>query len=154
MATTFTNSTRGNDMTTTTMQSAPSRTPLVASLGFVASAVLTAIGTFGDETENHKIGEYLVTLGIAAAIAAIVFGLVVRTAAVGRPGVRSAVLGALAVVSLIVFWAGAPCVLASGAVATALLERDVAGRLGNGGKAGLALACLTAAAAVVLAIVG
>lgn len=141
-------------MTTTTAQTTPSRTSLIGALGLAASAVLAAIGTFGDGGGDHNARDYLIVLGIAAALTAIVFGLVVRTATSGRPGMRSAILGVLGVATCIVFWTGAPCVLAAGAVATALTERDVTGRLDNGGKAGLALATLATAAAAVLAVVG
>jgi hypothetical protein len=145
--------------TATTTQTAPSRTPLIAALGFATSAVLSAIGTFWDVTNNdnsnnHSASDYLFPLGVAAVLTAIVFGLVVRTAANGRPGLRSAILGALGVATLIVFWAGAPSVLAAGAIATALVERDETGSFGTGGKAGLALACVAVAGAVVLAITG
>lgn len=140
-------------------QSAPSRNPLLAVLGFAASAVLTAMGTFWDLTDNesgddHSIGEYLVVLGIAAVALAIVFGLVVRGAAAGNPGRRAAILGVVGFLSNAVFWAGLPSVIAAGAVACALAQQDRDGALSGTSKAGVALAVLTFAAALWLAIAG
>jgi cytochrome bd-type quinol oxidase subunit 2 len=156
----FTHQISEDDMTTTTAStSTPSRTPLIAVLGFATSAVLTAIGTYwdinnNDAGNNDGFAEYASVLGIAAVVTALVFGLVVRTAPNGYAGRRSAILGVLAALTIVVFWTGAPPVLAAGAIATALVERDVTGRLGNGSKTGLALACVATAAAVLLAIVG
>jgi hypothetical protein len=145
--------------TTRTDTQAPSRTPLIATLGFATSAVLTAIGTFwdisgNDSGNNDTFGEYVPVLGIAAVATALVFGLVVRGAERGNPGRRSVILGVLGVVTIMVFWSGLPSVLAAGAVATALVHRDVTGRFGKASATGLALAGLALAGAVVLAITG
>ena len=55
-----------------------SRTPILAVAGVAASAVLTAIGTFGDITGNDhhqgsQVGAYLASVGIAVVGAALVF---------------------------------------------------------------------------------
>jgi len=145
--------------TTPTTTVATSRTPVLAVLSLALSAVLTAIGTFWDLTGNDhgsgsQVGPYLVAVGIAAVACLIVFGLVVRRAERGHPGRRSAVLGVLSVVTIPVFWTGLPPVLAVGAVATALTDRDVTGRFGAASKAVLGLAGIALAAAVLFAIVG
>jgi hypothetical protein len=145
--------------TTTEMTTAPSRTPLLAAFGVAASAVLTAMGTFWDLTNNessneHDAGEYLVVLGIIAVAVAIVFGLVERNAGSGNPGRRAAILAVVSVLSIAVFWAGLPMVLVSGAVACALAEKDKLGSFGAGSKVGLALSVPVTAAAVWLAIAG
>lgn len=136
-----------------------SRVPLLATLGYAASAVAMAVGTFWDLTDNeddkgNQFGPYLVCLGLAAVALAVVFGFVVRGAEHGRPGRRSAILGVVGVLSIVVFWAGLPLVLAAGAIATALADRDVTGRFGAGSRAGLGLAAVTIALAVLLAITG
>lgn len=148
-------------MTTTTAHDSsttPSRTPLLAAFGIAASAVLTAMGTFWDVTDNSDrdlgIAEYLITLGIVVVAAALVFGLVVRGAESGNPGRRAAVLGGAGVLSVAAFWSGVPMVLVAAAVACALLERDRQGSFGTGSKAGLTLSALVTAAAVTLAVVG
>jgi hypothetical protein len=143
-----------NDLTT-----APSRTPLLAALGIAASAVLTAVGTFWDITgnepsDNHSASDYWPVLAIIAVTAAIVFGLVVRGAERGNPGRRSAVLGVVGVLSVAVFWAGLPMVLAAGSFACALADKDRRGSFGGGSKAGLALSALVTAGAVSAAIAG
>lgn len=142
-----------------TTTEAPSRSPLLAALGYGASAVLTAVGTFWDLTDNesgteHSAGEYLVVLGMAAVMLAIVFGLVVRTADRGNPGRRSAVLGVVGFLSNAVFWAGFPAVIAAGSVACALIQKDRDDRYSTSSQAGLAVSALAVAAAVWLAIAG
>jgi hypothetical protein len=97
---------------------------------------------------------YLVTAAILVVLTALVFVLVVRTAPGQRAGKRSAILGVVAALSILVFWSGAPTVFATAAIAAALTERDDTGRFGKGSKAGLALAAVTVVAAVVAAIIG
>ncbi|HUR13988.1 MAG TPA: hypothetical protein VM097_05805 [Mycobacteriales bacterium] len=148
-------STTTNELTTT----APSRTPLLATLGFAASAVLTAMGTFWDPTGNesgdhHSFSDYWPVLLIAAVATAIAFGLVVRTAESGNPGRRAAILGVVAALSFVVFWAGLPAVLASAAVACALVQKDRDGSFNTASLVGVTGAVLAVAAAVVLAVVG
>ena len=136
-----------------------SRTPLLATIGIGTSAVLTAIGTFlgpndtGDATRDDP-STWLICVGIAVVTALVVFGLVVRTAPSGNAPRRALVLGVVAVLSVAVFWAGLPAVVAAGAVACALLDRDRLGSFDAMSKAGLVLAGLATAAAAVLAFVG
>jgi hypothetical protein len=151
----------GVDMTTTlATRTVPSRTSLIAVLGLVTAAVFSAVGVFWDATGNddksdsYHDGEYLDTVASEAAVLALVFGLVVRTAAGGRPGRRSVVLGVLGVAGLLVFWSGAPCILATGAVATALIERDQHGRWTKAATAAVAMAGVAGLAAAVLAFLG
>lgn len=140
---------------------AGSRATLLAVVGAVLSALLTAIGTFWDITGNdestgssHDVRDYLVTLAAITVATIIVYALVVRRAAVGRPGRRSVILGVVAILSLAAFWAGLPIVLAGAAAAAAFAERDKLGGFGGGSKTGLTLAGLTTIAAVALAISG
>ena len=147
-------------MTSTTheMTSAPSRTPLLAALGIAAASVLTAVGTFWDVNNNDSGGSdtsgWFVCLGIIAVAAAIVYGLVVRTADSGKPGRRALVLSIVGVLSTAVFWAGLPMVLVSASVACAMTEKDRLGSYGTGSKVAFALSTLTTVGAVLLAIFG
>jgi hypothetical protein len=147
-------------MTATTVDTtAPSRTPLVAAFGIASSALLTAMGTFWDLTDNesgsnHDAGEYLIVLGMIAVAAAVVYGLVVRTAAAGNPGRRALITSIVGFLSIAVFWAGLPMVLVSGAVACALIEKDKLGSMGAASKVALALSTVTTGLAIMLAIVG
>ena len=142
-----------NDLTTT-----PSRTPLLAALGIAAAGVLTAVGTFWDvnnnDSGNSDASGWFISLGIIAVAAAIVYGLVVRTAESGNPGRRSVILGVVALLSNAVFWAGLPMVLASAAAACAFIDKDKRGSFGPASKAGLVLAMVTAVPAVTFAIWG
>ena len=149
-------------MTSTTTElttTAPSRSPLLAALGIGAAAICTAVGTFWDLTGNEKshedeLGPYLVCVGIFLVVAALAYGLGVRGAAERNASRRSAILGVLAAATFVVFWTGAPLVLASASVACALVDRDRLGSFGTGSKIGLTGSVLAAIAAVVLAIVG
>jgi hypothetical protein len=143
------------DLTTTT----PSRTPLLAALGYAASAVLTAMGTFWDLTNNeasndHDAGEYFIVLGIAAVGLALVFGTVVRTASSGNPGRRALVLSIVGFVSGAVFWTGLPTVFVAGVLACALIQKDQDRSFSGASKAALALSTLTVAFAIAMAIAG
>jgi uncharacterized membrane protein len=149
----------------TTTYSASSRTavsmwPPFAAVGVGLAALATAIGTFFDVTGNdpgnndNSAIEYLITLGIIVVAAALVFGLVVRTASVRSAGARSLVLGILGVLSIVVFWAGLPCVLAAGAASCGLAARSANGQISGVGKAGIALAAVTGVAAMLLAFTG
>jgi hypothetical protein len=151
---------------TTTYNDSQTRTPapawpLFATLGIGLAAISTALGTFFDITGNdsssgngNAMGEYLVTLGIIVVITAIVFGLVVRTASARNAGTRSLVLGILAVPSLVLFWAGLPCVLAAGAAACALASRTDAGQFTTRGKVAMVLAGVVSIGAMVMGVVG
>lgn len=147
------------DFSTRTTTDLPSRTPLLAALGFGASAVLTAIGTFwavndSSDASRDEISTWLVCVAIAGVTALIAFGLVVRTAPGGNAGRRSAITGVVAFLSLAVFWAGIPTVLAAAAVACALTDRDTRGSFGTAAKIGLGLSAVTTVAAVLAAIFG
>jgi hypothetical protein len=152
-------------MTTTTQRrngtaELTSRTPLVAVIGVALAALLTALGTFWDitgndsEPEKHPLGQYLVVLAIIGVVAVVCYGLVVRRAMAGNPGRRSAILGAVALISVAAFWSGAPVVLASAAVATALIDGEKLGSVSTPAKIGVGLAGLTTLAAIGLAIAG
>jgi hypothetical protein len=149
-------------MTSTTAGSMPattSRLPLIATIAVAASAVITAVGTFWDVTDNESgeggsVGEYLAVVGIIVVASAIVFGLVARTADRGNPGRRALVLGVLAAASIVVFWAGLPTVLAAGAVACALTQRDQSHAFSGPSVSAIALAGLATVAAVVFAVIG
>ena len=133
--------------------------PLYAALGAGVSVVLTAVGTFWNITGNESpdydfVSEYLPVAGIIVVATALVFGLVVRGAEGRGAGIRALVLAILSFLSLAVFWAGLPAVLAFGAVACALAARGGSGGLAVPAKVGLAISAVTLALAVTLAIVG
>jgi hypothetical protein len=143
--------------TPSTPTDTPSRTPLLAALAFGVAVVLNAVGTFADlggsSEGDQGWREFLVVVAISAVATAVVFGLVVRTAAGGDPQRRSVVLGVLAALSFVVFWAGITAPLAVGAIGCALVARDL-GRLGGAAKAGIALGALALVAVTVLAVIG
>ena len=144
--------------TYTEKSSGTSTWPMFAVIGAGMAAVLTAVGTFLDLTDNEdgggSVGEYLVVIGIIAVATAIVFGLVVRTASGDGAGTRALVLALVGLLSSAVFWAGLPSVLAAGAVACALVARDQLGQMPRRATAAVAIAVLTAGLAIVAAIAG
>jgi hypothetical protein len=106
---------------------APSnRFNLAAALGVVIAAALAAWGTFGED--DYSVWDYVAVVAIILVAAAIVFGVVVRR----WPGSTTAlVLGVLAVLSVGVFWAGLPPVLAAAAIALGLGLRESGDSKGN-----------------------
>lgn len=147
---------------TTTHTTTPATTdaklwPMLAAAGVGLATVLVAIGTFWDLTGNDAsessgqgMPEFLVTVGILLVGAAIVFGLVARTASASNGGRRGLILAVLGLLSLVVFWTGLPCVFAAGAASCAL----VASPRGAAAKVALGIAGVTTALAVAAAIIG
>lgn len=130
--------------------------PLYAALSTGASVVLTAIGTLWSPLADYEatrtsadIVSWLVVVAITVVAAALVFGLVVRTAPPGGGRVRTLVLAVLAVLSLAVFWTGLPMILAGGAVCCAL-----ASPRSTGSRIALVLAALVTLVAVWAALAG
>jgi hypothetical protein len=101
--------------------------------------------------------ELVLTLGFVAAGLAVVFGVVV-TRGLHRPAEaearRSLVLAVTGVLSVVVFWTGLPIILAIGALVLANDARARLGRIPATASIAIALATLTAVAAVQLALVG
>jgi hypothetical protein len=90
-----------------------------AAIAFLISAALAAWGTFGGD-EDHATREYLVVLLIIVVAIAIVFGLVIPRAEAGEHAARTAlILSVLGVLTIAVFWAGLPPVLAIGGIVLA-----------------------------------
>lgn len=129
--------------------------PALAVAGAALATILTAVGTFWDVTGNDTadtqgIAEFLPVVGIILVATAIVFGLVVRTASPATGTKRGLVLSVLAVLTLPVFWAGLPPVLAAGAVACAV----IASPRGTAARVALVLAALVTVLSVVAAVAG
>jgi hypothetical protein len=85
---------------------------LTAALAIAVAAILGAWGTFGGD--GNSTGDYIFVLVIIGVLAAIVYGFVVPRAARGiwpmaRTGLILSILGLLTV---IVFWSGAPPIFA------------------------------------------
>jgi hypothetical protein len=133
---------------------ATSRRPLAAVLGAGAALVLTAVGTFKDASGSQGWREYGITAAVVLVVTALVFWFVVRTANASNAGVRSLVLGIVAVLSLVLFWLGLPPVLAAAAIACALVRREQGARLGAAATTGTALGVAVLVVDVVASIVG
>ena len=129
----------------TSDRSTQARVAPAAAATVVGTLVFTALGTFGDGTEGADRGaaEFLVIAAIVAAVAALMFLLVVPRAL--RSG-RTANLGlGLAIGSLpfvLVFWSGiAPVLAVSG-----ILLGSAARRTGDGAGKGAAAVAIGALA--------
>ena len=87
----------------------------------LAALALSGANFFGEEGENGGLGAYVSMLAVSIAIAVTVFGWAIpRT---DRPARGGLVAGALAVLSLPVYWTGIPYVLGPAAIALGLLGR-------------------------------
>lgn len=154
--------------TTRTTGSAQERLlPVVAGAAGTGGLVLMLIGTYvntpyrgrfaADWGLEGDLSELPVLVGFAAVGAAVVFGAVVRPgldAGVHDQARRAVLLAVVGALSLSVFWTGLPVVLAAGASLLALRSRERSGRTTQSATIALALAVLTAIAAVVIAFTG
>ena len=117
---------------------------------FLASAVLTAIGSFSGN-DDHQWRQWLIVLAISAAVTAVVFWLVVpRIDNVARGALILSVIGVL---TIVVFWLGIPVVFA-GAAGLLVLEGRRSGVASVALPVAAVLAAVTTIAAAVLAFVG
>ena len=119
----------------------------IALIAIATAALLAAWGTFGEET--HATREYLVVLSLIAVAALLVFGWAVpRALRSTAAGWTAIVLGALGIVTVLVFWSGLPPVFASGAALLGWGQRET-GR----GKVALVLGTLAIIADIAVYIV-
>ena len=121
----------------------------------VAAAILAAIGLaaanfLGEDGENGGLGPYVGTLAVSVAIAVVVFGWAIPRSE--RPARAGIIAGALALLSVAVYWTGVPYVLGPAAIAYGLLGRARTDSRGAGTVAVVlgALATVAAVAAVLL----
>jgi hypothetical protein len=97
---------------------------LTAALAIAVAAILGAWGTFGGD--GNSTGDYIFVLVIIGVLAAIVYGFVVPRAARGiwpmaRTGLILSILGLLTV---IVFWSGAPPIFAFAGILLGYFARE------------------------------
>lgn len=111
---------------------------LAAGLALIITAVALAFANFGGG-ENGGAGPYVVSVGVCAILAAVLFGRVLPNA--DDPVRAGWILAAFALVTCLVFWTGLPFVLGMGAVYC-------------GARAGRNALIALGALAVVLAFVG
>jgi hypothetical protein len=117
---------------------------------FALATTLGAVAIFGPQRQDDQVDAFPALVVWFGVLTALTFGLVVRPAATnGASSRRVVVLGALACLGNVVFWAGLPAVLG---VATLALRPYVAASRGRAVASGLALAAL--AANLVAALVG
>lgn len=96
---------------------------VTAALAVAVAAALAAWGSFGDDGD---FGDYWPVLVIIAVVAAIVFGLVVPRAGRGAwPAARTGlILSVLGLVTVVVFWSGAPPIFAFAGILLGYLGRQ------------------------------
>jgi hypothetical protein len=137
--------------------------------GAVAALGCTLMGQYVETPWKAGSGEWGVDFGgnggwaalallvVFVTVALLVVGLATARARAlppARTAWRALVLAVLGAVTIVVFWTGAPAVLAGGAAGLALDARRRAGRLPGTAVAAVALAVLTVAAALALAVAG
>ena len=134
--------------------SSTSTWPVFAAVSSAIALILTAIGTFWSPLSSYETTGwdplYLINVAMIAVGAAVVFGLVVRTATPANGDRRAVVLAGLGLASIVGFWTGLPAVLAGGAVCCSLLR----GSLSTAGKVSVAIATVTLGLAIWLALAG
>jgi hypothetical protein len=114
-------------------------------------------GPWAIDTDGRGLVELALLVVFAASGAAVVFGVVVARGlrlAPERAAMRSLVVAIVGAVSLVVFWAGLPAILAAGATVLALDARSRLGRTPTAAVVALGLAASTVALAIWIAITG
>ena len=112
---------------------------LAAGLALILTIVPLAFANFSDTGENGGVGPYVVCVGVAVILAAVLFGRVLPQT--DNPQRAAWILAVLALVTLFAFWSGLPMVLGIGAIY-------------SGARAGRAAPAAAGALAVVLGVVG
>lgn len=136
------------------VQSVPRLNPVLAPVAGVAlylGAVVLNLATSAGEPAEQTLTDWVVTLAIAGAAVGVAV-LASRRATVrgaGSMARTSLILGVLAVLSMVVFWAGVPCVF--GATALAL---GWAARPGTSAVVGMLLGALALVSGAVTMVVG
>lgn len=144
--------------TLTTARTHLAQWPPFATASVGLAVVLTAVGTFWSPLATYEgrggsvddIPEYLVNIAMIAVGAAIIFGLVVRTASAANADRRGLVMAVIGLLSVLVAWTGLPALLAGGSACCALAS----GRPSTMGKVTLGIVALTLAGAVAFALAG
>jgi cytochrome bd-type quinol oxidase subunit 2 len=132
--------------------------PVLAAIGAGVSAILIAMGSFWDLTNNEEgqpagWSEFLTVCGIIVVATVVVFGLVVRPATQANAATRALILSVVGFLSLAAFWAGLPAVLAAASIACALIDRQ-SGRVSRRSYAAVSISVVTVGLALLAAIAG
>jgi hypothetical protein len=149
------------------------RTRFIESVAIAAgltALLLMLIGTYLDtplrtygpqrwavDTSDDGIAALALIIAFAVIGTAVVFGVVVPRGlriTPERTATRSLVVAVVGVVSLVVFWAGLPTILAAGSAVLAANARARLGRTPVSAFVALVLAALTVAAAIWISISG
>ncbi len=118
---------------------------IVGVLAAALTAAALAVANFTGSGDNGGTGAYIGTLVVCIAVAAVLFGWAIpRTEHPARAGL---ITGALALLSLPVYWTGLPYVLGPAAIVFGLL-----GRSREGGKGATTTAIVIGALATVLGV--
>ena len=115
--------------------------PPVMGLAVYAGAVAIALLRESDQPAEQGPKDWAITFVIAAVAASIAFAVCRRAVDRGPQSMsRTAlVLGVVAVVTIVVFWAGLPCVFGATAVGLGMSSRPAGGRPGTPGIVGIML---------------
>jgi hypothetical protein len=113
----------GEDVTLNPQPIPPGLVWLTAAVAIALAAILGAWGSFSD---NGDFGDYWPVLIIIGVVAAIVFGLVVPRGLSGAwsPATTGLVLSVLGLLTVAVFWSGAPPILALAGILLGYVARQ------------------------------
>ena len=103
---------------------------LAGTLAVLLTAIGLAFANFGGNGDNGGAGPYVVCVGVAVLLAAVLFGRTLPHAA--DPARAAWILAALALATVVAFWSGLPFVLGMGAVYSGTrADRPAAAALGG-----------------------
>lgn len=86
---------------------------LAAGLALLITLGALAFANFGGNGDNGGVGPYLVSVGVSAVLAAVLFARVLPNA---EPARAAWIMAPLALLTCAIFWSGIPFVLGIGAV--------------------------------------
>ena len=130
----------------------PFLAPVIGLGIYLAAVVLGLILGRGGEGDQG-FAEWVVTLVIALAGVAVASWAVGRADRRGSAGRTALILGVVAVLTIVVFWAGFPCVFGASAIALGMRARRQEGSPGVA-TAGILLGVLALAAGAFVMVIG
>lgn len=133
--------------------SQPFLAPLIGLGIYLVAVVLGLARDVGAEPEQG-LADWVLTLVIALAGVVAATWATARAHSRGAAAVSSLVLGVLAVLTIVVFWAGFPCVLGVTAVALGRQARAAGGSGGGAATAGILLGVIATVTGAIVMVVG
>lgn len=133
----------------------PVMAPAVGLILFLGAVILSLAAEAG-EPSNQDLADWVVSLAIAGVGVGIAIWASRRaiTRGTGSMALTSLILGVVAVLTMVAFWAGLPCVFGATALALGWAARPTGGRPSTPGIVGMLLGALALISGAITMVVG